>query len=1204
VRVCACLFLTLSCFGAQPNIGHIPLNLGFEKREGEFVSRGPGYRLFLRSDGAVLTAGGRMVRMSMVGASAGRSLQPLDRMPGRAHYFLGRDPEQSYELYAGARVHDAYRGIDAIFHANQQRLEYDFEVAPGSDPASILLRFEGADENRINAQGDLILRAGGIEIRQPRPVAFQQIAGRKTQVSVAYAVDADQRIRFRVGRYDRTRPLTIDPELVFSNLFGDISSSAADVALDGQGNIYVTGRTGNGGFPVKNAEQPNPGAAPLLVGSAGGNAWVTPALGTAGAVRSLAASPTAPSQIYAATSTGVIKSVDGGTSWTAPANQGLPSFIVSIAVDAGSPLTVYAGSYNQGVFTSTDGGATWTGSTNGLIAPGSTPPTPAELSVVVAHPSKPGTVFAIAQAPDFEYRSTDFGRTWTQLNVPLGGSPVALAFSPTDPNTIFLGQKTGPLFESLDGGDTWTSDTKETVQSPQGLAFLPSNPSILFAAAAAELDRSSDGGQTFTKVLALNNGSVAADPKTAAVVYALDQSGLYRSADAGLTWTKAALPYEAPPMTLFVSAADSRVFVGQSLQPDAFVTKWSPDGSQVLYSTYLGGSGYENATGIAVDTSGNAYVTGFTASADFPVTAHAFQKMLSPVAGGLTAQNAFIMKLSPDGSKLLYSTLLGGGTEGAGRIAVDAAGEAVVTGATSSSTFPVTANAFQSAPVTGCSPPVLSIGVETGGDAFVTKLAADGGSLVYSTLLGGSCGSSGVGIAVDAKGNTWVTGATDSPDFPVTPDALQRTPGGDVYDGFVARFDSGGVLQYATYLGGAGFDKVSAVTFDQAGNVFLTGTSAGLLQAPSAGAYQTQGNGTCFALGIGPPVYEAEGSAFVMKLDPAAHTVLGLTYLGYPWCLFPAAITVDDAGEPWIGGTVSPVGSAVPTVSPFAIGVGSGFVSKFSTDFTQLLFSTYFGSVSGLAVDPGGIAYVVGNAAPAGSSSGNQAYVAKVNPAPDPISLDAVVNPALASSRNPGVQGVAAGEVIHLVGRNMGPAQTAPGIITGGVLAAAVAGVQVLFDGVPAPLLSVSASEIDLVAPFELAGKSATTVQVQYNGAKSKAAQVAVLGAVLQVLGVYNSDFSVNSAANPATAGSIVTMYVSGAGQTVPPSQDGQVNQPPLLAPSAPVQLSGAEVTFAGAAPGLAAGILQVNFIAPQQTLTISPVIIGNASAQFNVYVR
>jgi uncharacterized protein (TIGR03437 family) len=184
-------------------------------------------------------------------------------------------------------------------------------------------------------------------------------------------------------------------------------------------------------------------------------------------------------------------------------------------------------------------------------------------------------------------------------------------------------------------------------------------------------------------------------------------------------------------------------------------------------------------------------------------------------------------------------------------------------------------------------------------------------------------------------------------------------------------------------------------------------------------------------------------------------------------------------------------------------------------------------------------------------------------------------------------------------------------VIQSGVLASNVAGVQVTFDGAAVPLLSVSAQEIDLVAPFELATKSTTTIQVQYNGVRSNLVQVAVTGTVLQILGVFNEGFSVNSASNPAKAGSVMILYLAGGGQSNPPSQDGQVNAAPLAAPGMSIQLEWfantptiLPVTFAGAAWGLAAGIFQVNFVAPQQSVMNVDLSTGNTGTQFSVWVQ
>lgn len=1120
-----------------------------------------------------------------------------------------------------------YPGIDMLFHGNQQRLEYDFEAGPGSDVSAIRIAFERADEVRIAADGTLVVRAGGFEIRQPPPLAYQIRDGQKSPVPAAYKLTGAKRVRFEIGPYDHLKTLVIDPQLLFDNLFGGSGmSSAADIALDSSGNIYVAGQTDSAGFPVQNAAQKQAGAQTLLESADGGQTWTTPAV-NGQIVRSIASgantgqAPSGSSTLYASIVSGVIRSTDGGTTWTTPANAGLTAAIIGVAVDAGSPSTVYAATQDQGVFVSTDGGASWTQSANGMLVANSTPPYP-ELSGIFANPAVPGNVFAVASSPDFVYESANAGQSWTQVDIPAGGSPQTVVFGPpmaaadspaAVEQTILIGQFSGGLFESAGPGGAWNNiASPESLLGTQSLAMQPGDPAVLLGAGVNAVSRSTDGGMTWTTVLAQPSASVAFDPKNPSTAYALSSAGLYRSGDGGQTWAQTPLPYTRSFNTLFVSAFDSRILVGEGTQTDAFVTKYSADGSMILYSTYLGGSGNDMATGIAVDASGSAYVIGETQSSNFPATSAAVQTAQT-ITNAAFSQNAFVAKLSADGSQLVYSTYLGGGAENTGRIAVDSAGEAVVIGSTASKNFPVTQGAYQTALNTNCTPQPLAA-VPGSEAAFIAKLSATGGSLIFSTLLGGTCATYGQTVALDESGSIWAGGSTTSPDFAVTQDALQPVSAGGIYDGFLARFTPAGSLSYASYVGGTGYDTVSGIAFDRTGNLYLTGTTAGLSQAPSPGAFQTKAGTSCYVLNIGPTVYEFLGSAFVLKLDGAAHTNLGLTYLGYPDCLFPAAIAVDPSGQAWIGGTFSFAGSSPQTASPLRIGGGSGFLSKFSADFTQLLFSTYFDAVNGLALDSKGFAYAAGGGPLNGPLDTQQAFVAKIDATPTSVELDSVQNAVNAASPN-NIQGIGPGEYLRLLGKNMGPAAAVMGIIKNGVVAAADAGVTVTFDGVAVPLLMVSAAEIDLMAPFELAQKTSTVVQVQYQGASSNPAQVVVSGTPLQVLGVFNNDFTPNSAANPAQAGSIMSLYVAGAGQTNPASVDGQVNGFPLLSAPAPVTIvyNGDDpprtdvpvtVTFAGSVPGLAAGIFQINFVAPQPGMTALNLTVGSAYAGFNAFVQ
>jgi hypothetical protein len=236
---------------------------------------------------------------------------------------------------------------------------------------------------------------------------------------------------------------------------------------------------------------------------------------------------------------------------------------------------------------------------------------------------------------------------------------------------------------------------------------------------------------------------------------------------------------------------------------ESFLTKLNADGSALIYSSYLGGSGYDEGFGVSVDSMGHAYVSGRTTSTNFPVK-NAFQ----PAFGGgdvqMMGSDAFVAKFDSSGAMLVYSTYLGGSDlDEAYAIAADKAGSAYVTGRTYSLDFP-TQNALQ---------------VALGGylDAFVTKLAPNG-SLAYSTYLGGNDGELGFGIAVNGFGDAYVSGATEGPGFP-TVNPLQPTYGGGNSDAFLAKLDAqGSALVYSTYLGGSGYEGAYDVAVDSAGN--------------------------------------------------------------------------------------------------------------------------------------------------------------------------------------------------------------------------------------------------------------------------------------------------------------------------------------------------------------------------------------------------
>lgn len=1140
---------------------------------------GAGYVLTVSAHAASFDWGRQSVGIEFVGARPDAHLEGIRRMPGHVTYMLGTTKGDTYSLYNQVASRGVYPGIDAVFHDNQQRLEYDFEIAPRASADPIALAFPGADRVDIDTAGDLVLRAGARTIRQPKPSAWQTVRGERRAIAVEYREIEGGRIGFRAGACDPALPLVIDPAVVFDNVFGGSGgSSAAGVARDAQGNIYVAGTTSSVNFSTVNPLQGQLGTAPMMSSIDGGKTWTFETLGTALSVNTVVAAPSNPSTLYANSEQGVFQSLDGGATWNARTNVGLTAPFADISVDAGSSSTLYACN-GAGIFVSTDAGNTWQSSSTGIKIFGGE--TAAQCYAIRANPAKSGVVFDMAYNPSGFYRSENSGQTWTLLNPGKDESVDTIAFVSGSPDSFYVGQLDGPLLSSSDGGNTWAPLGNQSVANNHGLVADPQNPNNLYLANLAGVQKSTDGGNTWTVVLPAATASIGVTTMLAidtARVYAFQSGGLFISSDGGQTWSMATLPYPVMPGSLFAAADGSRILLGTQSAGDVFVTKWDPTGTQVLYSTYLGGSGADSATGLAVDAAGNAYVLGITASTNFPVTANALQKNL------VGSHDAFVAKLSPDGSKLVYSTYFGGGNEYTTALAVDATGAVSFTGNVTTG-LPVSANAFQKTLGDGLCNFAIGVNYPAGGDAFVARISPDGSSLLYASYLGGLCGDRGYGIAANPDGSAWLVGATFSPDFPVTPNALQPQYGGGFGDGFIARVSAAGALTYSTYLGGSDYDEIDAITLDNAGNLYLTGSSHGFTEPASPGAFQPAVNSGCLVLSIGPPIFSLNGNAFVMTLNPSATAVTGLTYIGSPCDADGTAIALDPTGGIWIAGMPS---GALPTVSPLQIQTGSGFVSKFSSDLTQLLFSTYFDGIGGLAVDASGMTYIAGATPP--SSTPSQAYVAKIDPTPAAISLNnvATASPYYPSTFPPGLEELAPGKVIHLTGQGMGPSAPTPGIVAAGMVLTSVAGVQVTFDGTPAPLLSVSASDIECVVPFEVAGEAMTKVQVTYNGATSNIMAVPVYASAIEVLVVLNEDFTVNSPSNPGVAGSNMTLYITGAGQTNPASVDGEIYTSPLPLPVGTVTVNDQgpvlPVTYAAAAYGLAGGILQVNFQAPAVT--------------------
>jgi len=430
---------------------------------------------------------------------------------------------------------------------------------------------------------------------------------------------------------------------------------------------------------------------------------------------------------------------------------------------------------------------------------------------------------------------------------------------------------------------------------------------------------------------------------------------------------------------------------------DGYVAKLDPTGTSLFYATFLGGGDFDFPYSIAVDAAGNAYVTGSTYSIDFPVTPGAFN---TTHISSVDDFDSFVTKLDPSGSSLRYSTYLGGtGDWDEGySIAADAAGSAYVTGNTDSWDFPVTAGAYDTS--CGTDGNCNFDGTFYEYDAFVTKLDPSGSSLLYSTYLGGTYGEQGLGITVDAIGNAYVTGATDSLDFPTTPGALDTTYIGGPADAFVAKLDpTGSGLLYSTFLGGASSDFGWSVGVDAAGNAYVAGATWSADFPVTPGAFDTTNSG---------PV-----ETFVAKLDPTGSSLLYATYLARTQN-YGLSVAVDSAGNAYVAGTSNSVDVPV-TLGAFDVtldGSWDGFLGKLNPSGSALLYATYLGGggsdrVNSVAVDAAGNAYVAGwtnstdfpvtPGAFKTTQYGYDAFVAKLNLTPEPTS-PVIVSAALTGS--------------------------------------------------------------------------------------------------------------------------------------------------------------------------------------------------------------
>ncbi len=370
---------------------------------------------------------------------------------------------------------------------------------------------------------------------------------------------------------------------------------------------------------------------------------------------------------------------------------------------------------------------------------------------------------------------------------------------------------------------------------------------------------------------------------------------------------------------------------------DIFVTKLNPTGTGLVYSTYIGGSGTERAEGVAIDATGNAYITGYTDSTNFPTTLGA----ISTANKG--ASDAFVVKLNASGNALVYSTYIGGtGNDYARDITVDAAGNAYIIGNTASTNFPTTVG-------------VVSTALSGTDDSFVTKINATGTAISYSTYLGGSNSDYARKVRVDTTGNAYIAGYTSSGNFPTTFGAYTTAMSGSS-DGFITKLNTTGALVYSTYLGGTGDEYLRGLYLASDNSVYVTGQTASSNFPCTVNAYNSSLSGS--------------SDAFVTRLNPSGNALVFSTLLRGTSDDNGQGVAVDTAGNIYLSGvTYSTDFPTTPGTFDFSPnGNSDTYVVKMNPTATDLIFSTYLGgsgvdAVKGISLDAAGNAYVAGQTA-------------------------------------------------------------------------------------------------------------------------------------------------------------------------------------------------------------------------------------------------
>lgn len=942
--------------------------------------------------------------------------------------------------------------------------------------------------------------------------------------------------------------------------------------VDREGNVIVAGTTTSVDLPgavvTRLTSETN-----VLRSSDGGLTWRPEGPVALGSPGGFASHPSRPNVLLAGGAAGIFRSADGGATWqeqrigTAVA-PGLVPLVMSVTYDPRDPDVFYAAG-NAGILRSTDGGRQW----ETLTRPYPFPATRVEVDPF-------DSSILLAETDVVLLRSVDRGRQWQRTSSQVVG---VVAFDRSVAGRVFAYSLNGLFSVSQDHGATWSVGTGISA----GLFRAdPRRPGVLWVISRfGQVWRSENAGAQWQRMGSANwwVADFAASPTQAGLLLAATEQGISRSEDDGRTWTRQST---LPASRLFF-LSNGEVLAALTPRGDIFVSKIAAETGEVLFTTYVGGEGYDSADAVALDSEGNIVVAGRSQSSRLPVVGGGFA---DEAVGDV---DTLVVKLSPGGDRLLYRTRLGGSrSDQPAALFVDAKGNAYVAGSTLSEDWPATPGALQTAAPSA--QPFDSRDFDAPRNGFVTKLDA-AGEVVYSTLIGGARGDWVNGIVVDEAGNAWVTGRTESADFPVSADALQKqlapSPTGAA-DAFVMALNAAGsTVLYSTLYGGGGLDWGNAIALDETGSVFVAGESRSTDFPTTEGAFQRQHRArTCIV-----NTYGAGADGFVLKLGRDRRA--GFATLTGSQCYLSLSGISVVGDSLLLAGDVDP--AAVEESYPFSVDPTSGMPVAFVGEMdregrTFALGPLLPGRFPSFGIAGGGRRLHVGLGARAYAEAlGDGAYLATLERKTERPRLRVRWLEAMADRSRNLVPGDLA--VIELEGME-GVEFRDLGVNAGRDLPLELNGVRVWFDGHPAPILMVGPNRVVSVVPSRLWEQDRPYPLVEVAaGEMSSGRRLALVVPWIspKVLTddqgravARNEDGTENSVANPARAGSVVTLYATGLGPMTPPLADGSVATAQVSRPVARFDVyfnsAGPAAADVSTMPGFVSALLQVNVRVPE----------------------